>query len=309
MKLIYQESPMRFQMFLTELVDGNLNIVVGPTFNQQTKKEKSIPDLAVIQRSYSVLFETKVSDWYYEDQIYRHFNSFSTSAETKILFLLSNFEQDNLEDHFRKEIETAKDEGIILKPVTFEDFIGLLQSVCASEYLKSMLEEFKNYLDRNGLLPKWKYMLDVVNCSATMHEVDEGVYMCPDTGGAYSHRRAKYFGAYANKRIADIFEIKAIVSVEKNLQEAKIKWNNVGAKELDLLTEAKSYISKWRVEENKFLSTQVFLLQNKEGTNFIKETSGGMFGSKKYFWDIALDCNNSADLATKLRGRNWGDFQ
>ena len=40
----------------------------------------------------------------------------------------------------------------------------------------------------------------------------------------------------------------------------------------------------------------------------MKESKGGMFTSKQYFWDIAEDCKGSQDLANKLNGRNWGEF-
>jgi hypothetical protein len=174
-----------------------------------------------------------------------------------------------------------------------------------------LLDEFKIYLDRNGRLPKWKYLLDVVSCSGTMAEVNQGVYMCPDSGGAYSHRRAKYFGPYASKQVADIFEIKAIVVIEKNLGEAKIKWKNDTSKNETIIEEARTKLQmwQWRIDENKSVPLQVFLLDKREQTNFRKETSGGMLQSKKYFWDIATDCKNSKELADKLLNKNWGDFE
>lgn len=33
-----------------------------------------------------------------------------------------------------------------------------------------------------------------------------------------------------------------------------------------------------------------------------------MYSSKKYFWDIALDCKNSKELAEKLNGKEWEEF-
>ena len=311
LKLLYEDSPRRFEELLATLVKTDTNIIVGPTFTQQTKETKSIPDLAITQKSFSIFFETKLSDWFYEDQIDRHIAGFNQTVDNKILFLLSNFEQDNLEERFKEEIAKAKTDGIILQPLTFEDFVGSLEQVCNSEYLKNLLEEFKIYLDHNGRLPKWKYLLDVVSCSGTMEEINQEVYMCPDTGGAYSHRRAKYFGPYASKQVANIFEIKAIVVIEKNLGEAKIKWKNGTSKSEAIIEEARTKLQmwKWRIDENKSVPLQVFLLDKREPTNFRKETSGGMLQSKKCFWDIATDCKTSKELADKLLNKNWGDFE
>lgn len=311
MKMLYQDSPRKFEELLATLLKTDTNIIVGPTFTQQTKTVKSIPDLAITQKSFSVFFETKTTDWFYEDQINRHIAGFNETADDKILFLLSNFESDNLEEQFDKEIKEAKKHKIILQPLTFEDFVGSLEQVCNSEYLRNLLDEFKLYLDRNGRLPKWKYLLDVVSCSGTLAEIEQGVYMCPDTGGAYSHRRAKYFGPYSSKKVADIFEINAIVVIEKNLGEAKIKWKNKNIKDETLIEQARQKLQnwQWRIDENKSVPLQVFLLDNRQETNFVKETSGGMLQSKKYFWDIAIDCKNSQELAEKLRDKNWGEYE
>lgn len=311
MKMLYEDSPRKFEELLATLLKTDTNIVVGPTFTQQTKTVKSIPDLAITQKSFSVFFETKTTDWFYEDQIIRHIAGFNQTADNKVLFLLSNFENDNLEEQFAKEIKAAKKQKIILQPLTFEDFVGSLEHVCNSEYLRNLLDEFKLYLDRNGRLPKWKYLLDVVSCSGTLEEIEQGVYMCPDTGGAYSHRRAKYFGPYSSKKVADIFEINAIVVIEKNLGEAKIKWKNKNIKDDTLIEQARQKLQnwQWRIDENKSVPLQVFLLDNRKETNFVKETNGGMLQSKKYFWDIATDCKNSQELAEKLRDKNWGDYE
>lgn len=311
MKILYEDSPKKFEELLATLLKTDTNIVVGPIFTQQTKAKKSIPDLAITQKSFSIFFETKTSDWFYEDQIIRHIEGFNKMEDNKILFLLSNFENDNLEEQFKEQIIKAKEDKILLQPITFEDFVGSLEQICNSEYLRSLLDDFKLYLDRNNYLPKWKYLLDVVNCSGTLEEIEEGVYMCPDTGGAYSHRRAKYFGPYASKKVSYIFEITAIVVIEKNLGEAKIKWKNKDVKDNILIDEAKRKLQmwQWRIEENQSVPIQVFLLSNGEQTNFIKETSGGMMQSKKYFWDIATDCKNSKELAEKLKDKKWGDYE
>jgi hypothetical protein len=310
MKILYEDNPRKFGELLATLLKTDTNIIVGPTFTQQIKTVKSIPDLAITQKSFSIFFETKLTDWFYEDQINRHIAGLNQTADDKILFLLSNFENDNLEVQFKKEIEEAKKHKIILQPLTFEDFVGSLEQVCKSEYLINLLDEFKLYLDRNGLLPKWKYLLDVVSCSGTLAEIEQGVYICPDTGGAYSHRRAKYFGAYYSKKVADIFEINAIVVIDKNLGDSTIKWKNKNIETEILIDQARQKLQswQWRIDENKSIPLQVFLLDNRQETNFIKDSSGGMMQSKKYFWDIASDCKNSQELADKLRNKNWREY-
>lgn len=311
LKLLYEENPKSFEEILATLLTDEVNISVGPTFSQQTKKERSIPDLVIHQTSFAVYFETKLSDWFYSDQLERHVAGFKDKSGLNILFALSDFDIDDLTARFSKDIERAKKDGVIFKAITFEDFIGALEKAKASVQLSNILEEFVLYLDRNERLPKWRYLLDVVNCGGTMDEVQRGVYMCPDTGGPYSHRRALYFGPYSQKKVQTIFEIKAIVVVDRNLGEGRISWKNVKQSDRELIDEAKTQLSKsaqWRIEENQKHALQVFLLDNGQPTNFIKDTSGGMQQSKKYFWDIARDCKSSKELAAKLSGKRWGDF-
>ncbi|MCB9266515.1 MAG: hypothetical protein H6558_15935 [Lewinellaceae bacterium] len=311
MKLIYEESPKRFEELLATLIQSDVDIPVGPIFTQQTKKQSSVPDLAITQSPFSIFFENKLADWFYSDQIERHIEGFNNSTETKILFLLSNFEEDNLHERFQEEIGKAKKSGIILQPISYEDFIGALENIATSEYLNNILEEFKIYLDRNDLLPKWKYLLDVVNCSGTLHEVENFSYMCPDKGGAYSHRRAKYFGPYSQKKVSRIYEIDAVVSIGRELGEGVVKWKNRKIKDEELIRLAKTKIQKWdyRIRENEGIPIQVFLLRGGEETNFFKESSGGMQQSKLYFWEIAKGIHSSSELATTLRGRRWEDFK
>lgn len=311
MKLLYEESPKRFQEFLTTLVDGQIDLIIGPTFKQQTKEISSIPDLSIIQKSVSIFFETKRTNWFYNDQLIRHIQGFDENAHLKVLFLLSDFEEDDISEQIRESIEKAKTQNIIIQPISFERFIETLEKVCNTEFLLNLVEEFKTYLDRNGYLPKWKYLLDIVSCSGTIEEVKNNVYMCPNIGGAYNHRRAKYFAPYLQKAVKSIHEIRAIVVVEKDLGQATIKWNNSSEKAEELKKEAieKVKMWNWRIEENKTTDLQVFLLTDGIETNFRKETSGGMLQSKKYFWNIALECKNSIELATKLFDKNWGEYE
>ncbi len=311
MKLLYEESPKRFQEFLTTVIDGQIDLVIGPTFKQQTKEINSIPDLSIIQKSLSIFFETKRTNWFYNDQLVRHLEGFDENATIKVLFLLSNFDEDNISNQINESIEKARNQKIIIQPISFERFIETLEKVCNTPYLLNIVEEFKAYLDANEHLPRWRYLLDIVNCAGTIDEVRKGVYMCPNSGGSYNHRRAKYFAPYMQKSIKTIHEIRAIVVIEKDLGQATIKWNNTKENDDNLKEEARDKLKQWqwRIDENKSTDIQVFLLSDGIETNFKKETIGGMLQSKKYFWDIALDCKTPVDLANKLKDKNWGEFE
>ena len=143
-----------------------------------------------------------------------------------------------------------------------------------------------------------------------MNEVSKGAYMCPDTGGSYSHRRARYFGPYAEKTVSQIHEIRALVAVAVDQESVDVRWQNTGESIEDLTNDAISHVQMYadRVVENASTPLQVFLLGEPHSTNFRKDSRGGMFQSKKYFWDIARDCSDAKSLADKLTNRGWSDF-
>lgn len=311
-KMLYEENPKSFEEVLGALLPSGTNLTVGVNFLQQTKQRKSIPDLAITQRSFTIFFETKLSNWFYEKQTYEHIKGFQQETQDKILFLLSNFETDEPEKLFADQIKKAWEEDrVILQLISFEELLKQLKSVRSSESFKKVIDEFEIYLDTKNVLPRWKYLLEIVNCAGLYHEIEENVYLCPDTGGSRSHRRAKYLAPYANKKVTKIFEVRAVVSIQQELGEGNVKWNNSGEPEQVLIEEAREAIRRFelRINENKTLPLQVFLLTNGEPTCFTKTSPGGMFGPKKYFWNIALDCQNSQELAKFLDGKSWNDFQ
>ncbi len=304
-KLLYEENPKSFEEAISILTSQDF--LISPSFKQQIKKQESIPDIVIEQKSFSIYFETKLFDWFYAGQIERHLKSFKKENDYNILFLLTNFDIDNPEEKFARHIRTARESfDITLSPISFEQYVGVLENVESTEDFKMYLNEFRDFLERNNYLPTWKYLLDVVNCSSSIGEVhDHNVYMCPDSGGMYQHHRAMYFGGYKGKNVKYIHEIKALVIVEKGGKEAYVKWNNFDQDEQQLIREAKSKIdlSEYRQKEIQERNIQVFLLQNPYEANFRKVSEGGLYGSKKYFRNIARKFNakNSRELAENLK--------
>jgi hypothetical protein len=309
LKLLYEENPKSFEEVISTLTSQDF--IINPSFEQQVRKASSIPDIVIEQKSFSIYFENKTTDWFYSEQIDRHLSSFIKDNDYNILFLLSNFEIDDLQERFKNQIDKAKKEyQITLCPISFEQLIGVLLNVESSDEFKIFLNEFRDFLERNNYLPTWKYLLDVVNCSGTINEVHEDdVYICPDTGGMYKHQRAFYFGGYKNKNVKYIHEIKALVVVEQGGNDAFIKWKNIEIDDSLIIEEAKSKIKlfDYRITEVNEQKVQVFLLQNKEEVNFRKISNGGLYGSKKYFRDIArkYKATNSKELAKKLKNITW----
>lgn len=156
-----------------------------------------------------------------------------------------------------------------------------------------------------SLLPSWRNWLDAVNCAGIPEDVlEHNVYMCPATGGAYSHDRCRYFGMYRNKCVEQVAEIEAVVDVEPR-GEAKLKWKNADIPDSELCARARNKADRLRADME---SVRVFLLGALFPTEFRKDTRGGMQGSKIYFDVSGLGAKDAGELAETLKGKNWSEI-
>lgn len=309
LKMLYQESPALFEEFITSLVGEELKSKIGVSFVQQkvikiSDGKKTIPDGVIKQEPFTLYIETKNNDWFYKDQLKNHLEALSRDGAegTKVLIALANFdnkEQDKFND-IRNYCSETYENKIILKEVSFEDLILQIEQLnLYSQNLKSIITDFKSYLEEHDLLPIWKYQLDVVNCARSMEEVIRNqVYTCPAPIGAYKHNKSKYFGIYKDKEVKYISEIRAVTEISEE-NSIKIKWNISETPDEEILEIAMSKLDKIPA----YRPIQMFILSSFMETSFKKETPGGMFGSKQYF--RFANINNIKDLAEKLKVEKW----
>ena len=188
--------------------------------------------------------------------------------------------------------------------MSFEDFINAFEMPQLSGAISDMVADFRAYLDENELLPNWRNQLDVANCGALPEDILEGkAYMCPATGGAYSHKRCQYFGMYRNKRVEIVAEIQAVIDVFSD-SETEIKWVNTTHLQ-DLETRAIKTVQQYRSDT---FPIRVFLLGELYPLDFIKDTKGAMQSSKQYFDVSSLKITDAKALARALDKKNWSDL-
>lgn len=308
LKLLYEENPKFLGEVLGNLVDDELADVVGVQFQQQARKKSSVPDGLVIQRAFSVYIETKTFDWFYDQQLEAHLVALDKEAPgVKALLALGNFEHIG-ESRFAKieQLCTEKYRGtIFFCAVSFEDFAEALPKEKVSKNLADTIDDFLAYLDEEGLLPRWKHTLDVVNCSGWPGDVtNDNVYMCPAKGGAYNHSRAKYFGMYQGKSVRKIALIEALVELDQE-GNGKVRWKHVSVADDELVARAQAKRLKLRPRAE---GLRVFLLGSLHDTDFKKPTKGGMQTSKRYFDVERVGAADEAELALKLLGKTWTNY-
>lgn len=152
----------------------------------------------------------------------------------------------------------------------------------------------------------WRKRLVVANCVRTTHEIyNHNTYICPYTGGSYSFMRSKYFGAYNDKKVMRIYEVAAVVVVDKGGKNAHIKFNNHQGDSEEYIREGLRLVRTLRKSESLKYPLQVFILRNEAELQMNKTSKGGMWGTKIYFHGIADTDDNSLSLAEKLNVITW----
>ncbi|MGB3491167.1 MAG: hypothetical protein WBA57_00455 [Elainellaceae cyanobacterium] len=319
LKMLYEENP----KFLSEILDQLIGKEFGPVgvqFIQQPRKKYStpdgnkysIPDGAIFQSAFAIFIETKLGDHFKHAQLENHLKVLEQEGGDKILIALGNFEHDPGERSSLIPIEeSASKKGIIFRAISFEEFLQAIQLPYLSKNLADAIADLGEFFDENGLLPSWKYRLDVVNCAATFHNIENyKIYTCPVTGGAYQHRRSLYFGAYRNKTVEKISQIAAVVDLESEdlLTEGNTSliWKNIDRTDNEL---EKIALDRYKEAGGTHYPTRIFILGDLFPTNFKKTTSGGMFGNKIYFDIEKLQVNSAEELAKKLQDKSWENYE
>ena len=326
LKMLYEENPKFLSEALGLLFSENFSGTVGVKFIQQHREEASVPDGEIFQDSFSVFIETKLGNDFDEQQLLEHLAALSKKKQgKKILIALGNFEQDPKnypvfqavkDEVVRAKVEAkTKDEDLDVAfiAVSFEQFLQAIQSLYLPKNLIDAVSDLGEYFDENSLLPSWKYRLDVVNCKESFNSVVEHkIYTCPAQHGSYNHRRSLYFGTYRNKCVEKISRIEAVVDLESE-DEASLLWNNVSLPEEELIKIEEKLINDARERRKKigdsWYPVRVFILDDMYPTNFVKASSGGMFVSKQYFDIAKLKAIDAKDLAQKLEGKMWENYE
>ena len=258
----------------------------------------------ITQTAFKIIIETKNNAKDFSDeQLENHLKTMKNGDNTlSILLALSNSDGKSID--FSNIIKKCEGAGVTFVYVDFETLLAIIKGLNLPPYLVSHVNDYESYLNEQNLLPTWKYRLDVVNCTKTMDLVKKGGYICPAKDGSYNHKRSKYFGAYKDKRVELVAEIKGVVDFYGD-DNGIILWKNKEQlSDEDLLTSAKEIKKKVREDFDK----RVFVLDKIEETKFVKTSPGGMQCSKRYF-DLRESLGNVPEnikeLAENLKKCEW----
>lgn len=296
-------------MFLTD-VTGVMDITgkpieIGVEINQQRRAKKSIPDGAIMQKSFKILIESKVDQGFSEKQLLGHAGGFDGESQ-QILLLLTKQEIDSEDKHRISETIKKHYPSVVFCNTTYETICTALGELFA-EYendMQALSDDYIDYCNETGLVDQSRYLMRIVPCGDTFDiNRKHGVYFDTKDRG---YRRHEYVGIYIKKAVRVVWKIDSVFDVDfdgRRLDKTLIQGCDTDQYDGKLITVIED------AEEHcgyKIRKGCRFFCGSPIATNYIKSSRGGLYG--KRFVNLKEEIGNFVDaseVAEKLNGREW----
>lgn len=282
-------------------------------FNLQEKSEDSIPDATITQESFKIVVETKMSDWFYLDQLVRHLKSFKDEKYKVMITLapeLMKIEKKNeFEEHLRK-YNATQTYPVMHINTTFEKIIDAIKDVIDDrDYeMQEVLDDYLNYCYKDKLIivsDSWKRMRVQLAGTTFDFNVNENLYYDSIDRGFSAH---DYLGLYKEKSVRTIGKIIAIITAVST--EDGLVYN---AELGEITEERKQQIARAIVDGKNYGyildNTRYFFIDKFYETDFKKITPRAPMGSRVFDLTQILETDQLPEIeaiADILKTKTWG---
>jgi len=282
-------------------------------FNLQEKSVDSIPDATITQESFKIVVETKMSDWFYSDQLLKHLNSFHDEKYKVMITLapeLMNLEKKKDFDEHLKAYNSTQIYPVIHINTTFEKITDAIFDVIDDKdyEIQEVLEDYLNYCYKDKLIivsDSWKRMRVQLAGTTFDFNLNKSLYYDNIDRVARAH---DYLGLYKEKSVRAIGKIIAIITAVTT--EVGIEYK---AELGDLTDEKKQQINE-AIEDGKNYgyvldATRYFFVDKFYETDFKKITPRAPMGSRVFDLSQILETEQlpeTQEIANLLAEKTWG---
>lgn len=310
---LYQYSSDKFFRFLkSEFFSDSFEPEIS--FHLQEKSVDSIPDATITQESFKIVVETKMSDWFYADQLMRHLNSFRGETYKVMLTLAPEYMSDGKKEDFEKKLKeynAAQAHPVIHINTTFEGIANAIQEVIDDKdyEMQEVLDDYLNYCYNDGLIAvsdAWKYMRMQLAGTTFDFNVRENIYYDNAERGFRAH---DYLGLYKNKSVRAVGRVCARITAVEEAGEMRYE-----AEFGDLTEERKEKILR-AVEDGdahgydlRSIKHRYFFVEKFEETDFRKITPRAPMGTRIFDLTQLLETEElpkTAQIAKLLSEKTW----
>ena len=308
---LYQYSSDKFFRFLkSEFFSDAFEPEI--VFNLQEKSVESIPDATITQESFKIVVETKMSDWFYTDQLLRHLKSFGDEKYKVMITLapeLMNPEKKKEFEEHLKEYNATQTYPVMHVNTVFERIVDAIRDVIDDrDYeMQEVLDDYLNYCYNDKLIivsDSWKRMRVQLAGTTFNFNVSENLYYDNIERGFSAH---DYLGLYKEKRVRAIGKIKAIITAVTTEDGIENK-----AELGELTDDRKQQICK-AIEDGKsygyvMTGERYFFVDKFYETDFKKITPRAPMGTRVFDLSQVLETENlpeTQEIAEILKTKTW----
>ena len=283
-------------------------------FALQEKSVDSIPDATITQEGFKIVVETKLTDWFYSDQLMRHLKSFGDGKNKVIITLASELmSEEKLLDFENqlKEYNATQTYPVIHINTTFEMMANAIGEVIDDrDYeMQDVLEDYLNYCYKDGLIPvsdSWKYLRMQLAGTTIDFNIGNNIYYDKAERGFRAH---DYLGLYKQKSVRAIGKICARITAIET--ESGIKYTSEFG---ELTDERKALIQKAMADGDshgydlRTIEHRYFFVENFYETDFKKISAGGSMGTRIFDLSYLLETDELPDveqIAEMLKNKSW----
>jgi len=282
-------------------------------FNLQEKSVESIPDATIAQESFKIIVETKMSDWFYSDQLIRHLKSFR-DEKYKVMItlapeLMSEEKKKQIEEKLMK-FNTTQTYPVIHINTTFQRIVDSIQDIIdEKDYeMQEVLDDYINYCYKDKLIivsDSWKRMRVKLAGTTFDFNINQDLYYDDIDRGFSAH---DYLGLYKEKSVRAIGKIIAIITAVTT--EKGIEYKT----ELGELTEDRKQKICKAIEDGKnygyvMTGQRYFFVDKFYETDFRKITPRAPMGARVFDLSQILGTEQipeTKEIADILRTKTWG---
>jgi hypothetical protein len=231
-RLYSYSSDKFFRLLKSQCFSDSFNPEI--VFTLQEKSINSIPDATITQEGFKIIVETKMHDWFYDDQLLRHLNSFGNEKYKVMITLAPELmaidKKRNFEEKLKEYNQKTKYPVIHIN-TTFENLANAVSDVLDDrDYdMQDVLEDYLNYCYTDGLIPisdSWKYMRMQLSGGTFDFDISHNVYFDKAERGFRAH---DILGLYKDKSVRAIGKITARITAVENEEgmNYKVEYGNL----------------------------------------------------------------------------------
>ncbi len=301
---IYEYSATAASSVLSDVIGEPLEI--GIEIQQQKPGLNSVPDGAIIQRSFKILIEAKVDAVPDVEQLVKHAGTFEQEAQKLLLLLTKQPLRKADIEGIRHRVHQVCPE-IVFKNITYEEICSAIKDRFREHEatMSALVQDYIEYCNDTELFDQSKVLMRVVPCGESIKlNIKYGIYFQRSDRGYTSHA---FVGIYAEKAVRAVWATESVFDIELR-NDGRLLRTLVDGSDTDKYDQRIIDISKdaKRGCGYEIASGHRFFCGAAHETNYKKTSFGCIQGARFINLGEAIGkFTDASDVAAALRNVTW----